>query len=184
MEPTVLSDGTVTLDALTLDDAAALAALDDEVAQWAFTREPRTLESATKIIRKAQSQWGRRSSVRRWAIRVGEPPALAGTLVLHPSAWGPGQAVEAELGAAFRGAKIGRRALLIACRFAFESIDAPWVEVETRSGNAAAQLAAIAVGFEGLEQYRMTLAGERMVAARLSVETWRERWGDAATVQP
>jgi len=96
-----LSDGVVTLSALTPADTEPLVQLDDEQAQWAFSRGPRTAESAARLIAKTRGQWQRGSVRRRWAIRVGEPPVLAGTLIMFPR--DAGQVVEfarADLAAA------------------------------------------------------------------------------------
>jgi RimJ/RimL family protein N-acetyltransferase len=147
VEAPVLTDGTVTLDALRADDAEPLLAADDEQAQWAFGKaRPITREEARNLIDRAIQRWRRGSPWRSFAIRRAGDPTYAGCLLLKSRL--PIYELEIRVAPAARSDHVGRGAVRLACDYAFTTLGAAAVEGRLRFGNLASEKMLRAVGFE------------------------------------
>jgi RimJ/RimL family protein N-acetyltransferase len=163
-----LADGVIELHIPRHADARAIVDCEDgHIRRWWNQSEPLTLSVARERVRTAKSLHERdagdwRLTIRRTAgsrligwLRVhrcdpiGETPSEWHGPSLSPAAMEPGAEVELWLCPTERDVGIGKRAMALACRFAFERLGVPWLKGEIQPENSASfHLAVRSFGFE------------------------------------
>jgi RimJ/RimL family protein N-acetyltransferase len=159
-----LSDGVVVLDRHRLADADAHLAGEDEEQARRFGRDPAasTPVGVRRAIRRWQRQWSSGGARRAFAIRDGHTGALAGGCEVRV-----GEDDLAEMSywvfPPFRGRGFARRAIGLACEWAFAELRVERMEIYVEPDNAASRSAALRAGFteEGVLRARGRLGDER-----------------------
>ncbi|MCX4730356.1 GNAT family N-acetyltransferase [Streptomyces sp. NBC_01363] len=121
MHEVKLSDGTITLSPLRLDDVEAHLAGEDELLVRCLNGGPGTREGVEAYFRHCWEQWGTGGPLRAFGIRVSPDETLAGTVDLRFAKEGlaPGQVnVAYGLYPSWRGRGLATRAVLLASHYA------------------------------------------------------------------
>ncbi|MFJ6659898.1 GNAT family N-acetyltransferase [Streptomyces sp. NPDC091377] len=121
MREVKLSDGTITLSPLRLDDVEAHLAGEDELLVRWLNGGPGTRAGVEAYVRYCREQWDTGGPLRAFGIRVGAGEVLVGTVDLRFAGEGlaPGQVnVAYGLYPSWRGRGLATRAVLLACRYA------------------------------------------------------------------
>lgn len=144
-----LSDGTVTLSPLRLDDVEAhLAGEDDLLVRW-LTGGPATRQGVEAYIRQCREQWVTAGPLRSFGIRVRSGATLVGTVDLRFEGEGldSGQVnVAYGLYPVWRGHGLATRAVNLVCRYAAEQ-GATEAVVKVEPQNVASATVALRAGF-------------------------------------
>ncbi|MGC5009498.1 GNAT family N-acetyltransferase [Streptosporangium sp. DT93] len=155
-ETSRLSDGTVTLTPLCLDDVEAhLAGEDDQLVRW-LNGGPGTRAGVEAHIRRCMEQWSTGGPVYAFGVRVGMPETLAGTVEVQSERPDllPGQVnISYGLYPAWRGRGIATRAVGLACLHA-ATIGASEAVIKVDPENTASTAVAGRAGFTYLKQAR------------------------------
>ncbi|AKN17920.1 GNAT family N-acetyltransferase [Mycobacterium haemophilum] len=151
-----LSDGTVTLSPLRLDDVEAqLAGEDDRLVRW-LTGGPATRRDVEAYIRHCREQWVTDGPLRSFGIRIRAGATLVGTVDLRFEGEGLGSGqvnVAYGLYPAWRGHGLATRAVDLVCRYATEH-GATEAVVKVEPENAASAKVALRAGFAFVRQIR------------------------------
>ncbi|MEU0131191.1 GNAT family N-acetyltransferase [Streptomyces sp. NPDC006289] len=121
MREVMLSDGTITLSPLCLDDVEAHLAGEDELLVRWLNGGPGTREGIEAYFRHCREQWDNVGPLRAFGIRMGTVKVLAGTIDLRFAGEGlaPGQVnVAYGLYPSWRGRGLATRAVLLASQYA------------------------------------------------------------------
>ncbi|WNI20524.1 GNAT family N-acetyltransferase [Streptomyces sp. ITFR-16] len=121
MHEVKLSDGTITLSPLRLDDVEAHLTGEDELLVRRLNGGPGTREGVEAYVRHCAHQWETAGPLRAFGIRTGADEVLAGTVDLRFEGDGlaPGQVnVAYGLYPAWRGRGLATRAVVLASRYA------------------------------------------------------------------
>lgn len=145
-----LTDGTVSLRSLALEDAGAhLAGEDEELVRW-LNGGPGTVETVRRHIEHAVRMWAEDGPVFSFGIRLVAGDALVGTIdvQLHQPYLGERQANLAYgLYPAGRGRGLATQAVLLAVEFLRRRGDVDEVVIRTEPGNPASAAVAKRAGF-------------------------------------
>jgi RimJ/RimL family protein N-acetyltransferase len=144
----VISDGTLTLSPLRLEDAAThFAGEDAELVRW-LNGGPGTLPGVQAYIRRTIEQWAADGPKLAFGIR--DEGVLAGTVDVNlpPPGVQPREANLAYgLYPAFRGRGLATRAVLVACRYLRDRGDVDRAEIRTDPRNRSSAAVAQRAGF-------------------------------------
>ncbi|WP_327266573.1 GNAT family N-acetyltransferase [Streptomyces sp. NBC_01232] len=149
MHEVKLSDGTITLSPLRLDDVEAhLEGEDDLLVRW-LNGGPGTREGTEGYFRHCREQWDNAGPLRAFGIRTGADEVLAGTIDLRLAGEGlaPGQVnVAYGLYPSWRGRGLATRAVLLASRYAASEGGTEAV-IQVEPDNPASAAVATRAGF-------------------------------------
>ncbi|MFE4588728.1 GNAT family N-acetyltransferase [Streptomyces laurentii] len=152
----ILSDGTVALSPLRLDDASAhLAGEDTQLVRW-LNGGPGTRESVEAYLVHCAQQWEADGPLRAFGIRFGAEETLAGTVDLRFEGEGLelGQVnVAYGLYPAWRGRGLATRAVDLACRYAADQ-GAICAVMKAEPENEASARVALRAGFTLVRRIR------------------------------
>lgn len=144
-----LSDGTITVSPLRVDDVEAhLAGEDEALVRW-LNGGPGTREGVEAYFRHCRHQWDTAGPLRAFGIRMGADEVLAGTVDLRFAGAGlaPGQVnVAYGLYPSWRGRGLATRAVLLASRYAAREGGAEAV-IQVEPENPASAAVAQRAGF-------------------------------------
>jgi RimJ/RimL family protein N-acetyltransferase len=159
-----LSDGVVVLDRHRLSDADAHLAGEDEEQARRFGWYPAasTRVGVRRAIRRWQRQWSSGGARRAFAIRDGQTGALAGGCEVRVGEDGLAE-ISYWVFPPFRGRGFARRAIGLACEWAFAELRVERMEIYVEPDNAASRSAALRAGFteEGVLRARGRFGEER-----------------------
>ena len=145
--PASLTDGVIRLDAHRLEDAADdLAGEDEEIRRRFDGRRPSTVAEAEDTIRRYNARRAAGGPEVTYALRLPSGTLIGGAEIRRPTAQ------QADVGywvfPAFRGRGYARRALVLLCPAAFDSIeDLVEISAHIEPDNAASLQTAAAAGF-------------------------------------
>ncbi|MEV0847446.1 GNAT family N-acetyltransferase [Streptomyces sp. NPDC049954] len=150
MHEVKLSDGSITLSPLRLDDVEAHLTGEDELLVRWLNGGPGTREGVEAYFRHCREQWDTAGPLRAFGIRVGATgEALAGTIDLRFAGEGlaPGQVnVAYGLYSSWRGRGLATRAVLLASQYAASEGGAEAV-IQVDPENSASAAVARRAGF-------------------------------------
>ncbi|MFJ9950785.1 GNAT family N-acetyltransferase [Kitasatospora sp. NPDC091207] len=149
MDDVRLSDGTVTLSPLRLDDVEAHLAGEDELLVRWLNGGPGTREGVEAYLHHCREQWEASGPLRAFGIRVGADDVLVGTIDLRFAGedLGPGQVnIAYGLYPSWRGRGLATRAVLLASRYAAGEGGAE-VVIQVEPVNSASAAVAQRAGF-------------------------------------
>jgi len=180
--PVTLSDGVVTMRALTSKDVAAVTAAcqGPEMARWtAAIPSPYYEQHAIDWIAGLPARWrdGREAS---FALVDASSDELWGNFCIMTRDWklrrgGVGYWVAAPA----RSQGVATRALLRGCAWAFEDLGFDELHLETLFGNVASERVAQKGGFTFVEESYDVRVPSRMDRT-FDLKRWRRRRGDVA----
>ncbi|MFF5705482.1 GNAT family N-acetyltransferase [Streptomyces sp. NPDC012794] len=153
-----LSDGTITLSPLRLDDVEAHLAGEDELLVRWLNGGPGTREGVEAYVRHCQEQWDTAGPLRAFGIRTGPDEVLAGTIDLRFAGEGlaPGQVnIAYGLYPCWRGRGLATRAVLLASQYAASEGGAKAV-IQVEPENSASAAVAQRAGFAPCKSTRGT----------------------------
>jgi RimJ/RimL family protein N-acetyltransferase len=166
-----LTDGTIVLDTLRGDDAAALIAMGDEALRRMLEAgdptSPMSAEEPTNLIEGRAAA----ASEQRFAIRRGR--ALVGIGRIRSEAGGWIAVLEVVVAAPARRAGVGMRSLRLLADYSVDVLGASRLRIDTEAHNAAAHRLAEALGFKRLEHYPGRAPG--WVHHGLTDDEWAQR---------
>ena len=145
-----LTDGVVVLSALTVDDAPALVAGEDDELVRRLTGGRSTLATAERYIGACAVDWHRRGPTLSWGIRAEVGGALAGTVdvALRFPELGPGAAnVSYGVFPHWRGRGFAARAVELVCEYLAAESPASSAVLRIDRDNAASLRVAERCGF-------------------------------------
>ena len=143
----VCSDGLVTIRPLSLDDAVAWnAGDDDEQRRWFEAPGPSTVVGVRWVIARWQASWQAGGPVFHFGVREALTDVLAGGVELRVRDDGRAN-LSYVIFPAFRRRGYARRAMELACGYAREALGAPAVVAIIHEENAASRAVALAAGF-------------------------------------
>ena len=159
-----LTDGVIVLDQLTVADADAHSAGEDEEQARRFGWHPArsTAEGVRTVIEKWQLEWASDASTRTFAIRDVQTHSLAGGCQVRLR-----HGAIAEMSywvfPPFRGRGFAARAVSLACQWAFTALGVERMELYIEPDNAASRRAAVRAGFteEGVLRAREQIGDQR-----------------------
>ncbi len=156
MHDVKLSDGTVTLSPLRLDDVNAHLAGEDELLVRWLSGGPGTRQGVEAYIRHCLEQWDTAGPLRAFGIRSGAGDTLTGTIDVRFAQQGlaPGQVnIAYGLYPSWRGQGLATRAVHLASRYAAsEGAAEAVIRVEPENSGSAA--VALRAGFVHRERLR------------------------------
>lgn len=160
----MLSDGVITLAVMTVADAAALVAGEDEDIVRRLARGPSTPESAGRHIRARAEDWHgdwyRGGAKLAWGLRNVATGALAGTAevqLVQPELPAGAANLSYSVFPAWRGLGYGTRAVALMCAFLAERTTATLAVLRIDADNVASLQVAEDSGFRPAQE----LAGPR-----------------------
>ena len=177
-----LSDGVVTLRALTPHDVAAVteACQDPEMVRWTATipspyREQNAIDWIAGL--SARRRRGREAS---FAVVDASSDALWGNFNIVARDWTRREGgVGYWVAAPSRSKGVATRALVLGCKWAFEELELEQLHLETLLGNVASERVAQKGGFTFVEESYDVRVPSRMDRT-FDLKRWRRRRGDVA----
>ena len=148
-----LTDGVIRLDGLTLADAAAHLAGEDEEQARRFGWYPKrsTEESVRAFIAQQAASWRSGGPIRVFATRLVATGALAGGCEIRLQGGGLAE-MSYWTFPAYRGRGLARRAVQLACAYAFAELGIRRMELQVAPDNLASRGVARATGFAEVEE--------------------------------
>lgn len=153
-----LSDGTIALSPLRVDDVEAHLAGEDELLVRWLNGGPSTRKGVEAYFRHCREQWDTAGPLRAFGIRTGADEVLAGTIDLRFAGAGlaPGQVnVAYGLYPSWRGRGLATRAVLLASQYAAWEGGAEAV-IQVEPDNPASAAVAQRAGFIACEPTHST----------------------------
>jgi RimJ/RimL family protein N-acetyltransferase len=149
-----LTDAVIRLDGLTLADAAAHLAGEDEEQARRFGWYPKrsTEEQVRAFIVRQAASWRDGGPTRVFATRLVETGVLAGGCEIRLKGAGLAE-MSYWTFPARRGQGLARRAVLLACAYTFAELRVQRIELHVAPDNLASRGVARAAGFAEVEEF-------------------------------